>query len=179
MKFHLTKIVIIVFCFPLMSQTVSKTGTTAAQFLKIGIGARALGMGGAYSAVSNDVTALYWNPAGLSSSKKNGIILDHQDWIMDVDLDFIGGSYKTPFGTLGAAISAMHMGEMEVTTTRDPEGTGEARKCPCTSGKWRFLGEIKLQSDVATSHLANAGFRYMGGNFIPGRLSHCPLLSEF
>ena len=46
MKFHLTKIVIIVFCFPLMSQTVSKTGTTAAQFLKIGIGARALGMGG-------------------------------------------------------------------------------------------------------------------------------------
>ena len=79
MKFHLTKIVIIVFCFPLMSQNVSKTGTTAAQFLKIGIGARALGMGGAYSAVSNDVTALYWNPAGLSSSKKNGIILDHQE----------------------------------------------------------------------------------------------------
>ena len=94
MKFCLTKIFILVFCFPLMSQTVSKTGTTAAQFLKIGIGARALGMGGAYSAVSNDVTALYWNPAGLSSSKKNGIILDHQDWIMDVDLDFIGGPIK-------------------------------------------------------------------------------------
>ena len=45
------------------SQTVSKTGTTAAQFLKIGIGARALAMGGAYSAVSDDATALYWNPA--------------------------------------------------------------------------------------------------------------------
>ena len=71
--------------------------------------------------VSNDVTALYWNPAGLSSSKKNGIILDHQDWIMDVDW-IHWWVYKTPFGTLGAAISAMHMGEMEVTTTRDPEG---------------------------------------------------------
>ena len=138
MKFHLTKIVIIAFYFPLMSQTVSKTGTTAAQFLKVGIGARALGMGGAYSAVSNDVTALYWNPAGLSSSKKNGIILDHQDWIMDVDLDFIGGSYKTPFGTLGAAISAMHMGEMEVTTTRDPEGTGEKFSAGSMMGQLTF-----------------------------------------
>ena len=107
------------------SQTVSKTGTTAAQFLKIGIGARALAMGGAYSAVSDDATALYWNPAGLSSMKKNEILLDHQDWILDVDLDFVGGSYNTPFGTIGAAISAMYMGEMEVTTTHDPEGTGK------------------------------------------------------
>ena len=40
------------------SQTVSKTGTTAAQFLKIGVGARALAMGGAYTATSNDATAL-------------------------------------------------------------------------------------------------------------------------
>ena len=39
--------VIAIYC-PLMSQTVSKTGTTAAQFLKIGIGARALGMGGGF-----------------------------------------------------------------------------------------------------------------------------------
>tara|TARA_B100001027_G_scaffold213922_1_gene185316 strand:- start:1284 stop:2294 length:1011 start_codon:yes stop_codon:yes gene_type:complete len=107
------------------SQTVSKTGTTAAQFLKIGVGARALAMGGAYAATSNDATALYWNPAGLSSLKKNEILLDHQDWILDVDLDFVGASFKTPFGTIGAAICAMYMGEMEVTTTHNPEGTGE------------------------------------------------------
>ena len=80
------------------SQTVSKTGTTAAQFLKIGVGARALAMGGAYAATSNDATALYWNPAGLSSLKKNEILLDHQDWILDVDLDFVGASFKTPLG---------------------------------------------------------------------------------
>ena len=122
----------------LCSQTVSKTGTTAAQFLKIGVGARALAMGGAYSAVSNDATALYWNPAGLSSMKKNEILLDHQDWILDVDLDFIGGSYKTPFGTIGAAISAMYMGEMEVTTTHDPEGTGEKFNAGSIMGQLTF-----------------------------------------
>jgi len=121
-----------------LTQTVSKTGTTAAQFLKIGIGARALAMGGAYSAVSNDATALYWNPAGLSSIKKNMILLDHQDWILDVDLDFIGASYKTPFGTIGGAISAMYMGEMEVTTTHDPEGTGENFSAGSIMGQLTF-----------------------------------------
>ena len=44
---------------------VSKVGTTAAQFLKIGVGARAIGMGGAFVAVADDATAIYWNPAGI------------------------------------------------------------------------------------------------------------------
>ena len=38
----------------------------AASYLELGIGARALGMGGAYSALSNDATGFYWNPAGLA-----------------------------------------------------------------------------------------------------------------
>jgi hypothetical protein len=37
----------------------------AAEFLKIGVGARALGMGEAYVAVADDPSAAYWNPAGL------------------------------------------------------------------------------------------------------------------
>ena len=45
---------------------VSKVGTTAASFLEIGIGSRAIAMGGAFVAVANDATALYWNPGGLS-----------------------------------------------------------------------------------------------------------------
>jgi len=38
----------------------------AGEFIAIGVGGRALGLGGAYSALANDVTAGYWNPAGLS-----------------------------------------------------------------------------------------------------------------
>ncbi len=36
----------------------------------MGIGARALGLGGAYTSVANDYTALYWNPAGLAAIRK-------------------------------------------------------------------------------------------------------------
>ena len=47
-------------------QGVSKVGTTGAAFLEIGIGARAVAMGNAFVGTANDVTALYWNPAGLA-----------------------------------------------------------------------------------------------------------------
>ena len=45
----------------------SKVGTTIANFLKIGVGPRAVAMGSAFSAVANDASAVYWNPAGIIS----------------------------------------------------------------------------------------------------------------
>jgi len=45
---------------------VATAGNYAASFLDIGVGARALGMGGAFSGLADDATAFYWNPAGLS-----------------------------------------------------------------------------------------------------------------
>ncbi|MCL4510689.1 MAG: PorV/PorQ family protein [Bacteroidetes bacterium] len=52
-------------------------GKYANDFLSIGVGGRALGMGSAFTAVANDVTAGYWNPAGLSRLKFPEIILMH------------------------------------------------------------------------------------------------------
>lgn len=40
-------------------------GVNPASFLNIGVGARAIGMGGAFTGVADDATASYWNPAGL------------------------------------------------------------------------------------------------------------------
>jgi len=53
----------------LFSQT--KVGSTAAPFLNIGVGPRAIGMGGAFIATANDVTSLYWNPAGASRTESS------------------------------------------------------------------------------------------------------------
>ena len=44
--------------------TITKVGTTSAQFLKLGVGARAIALGGSFVAEASDLSALYWNPAG-------------------------------------------------------------------------------------------------------------------
>ena len=50
-------------------------GTTAGQFLRVGLGARAVGLGGAFSALADDVTAIYWNPAGLAQIENREVSL--------------------------------------------------------------------------------------------------------
>lgn len=52
-------------------------GKYAAEFLRIGVGSRALGMGGAFVAVADDGTASYWNPAGLGNLPQHQIHFSH------------------------------------------------------------------------------------------------------
>ncbi len=61
-----------------------KVGTIGGQFLKIGVGARPAGMGSAYSAVADDATAVYWNPAGVARITRDVIALHHCDWAADI-----------------------------------------------------------------------------------------------
>jgi len=105
---------------------VSKTGTTAAQFLKIGVGARATAMGGAYVALASDASALYWNPSGVARLAGNEAILVHTEWLADISFDYGGIAINMgQFGTIGASLTVVSMGEMLVRTEKKPEGTGE------------------------------------------------------
>jgi opacity protein-like surface antigen len=120
--------VIVLCCSPLFGQSavITKTGTTAAQFLKIGIGARSIGMGGAYTAVSDDISALYWNPAGLARMGGGEAAFNHVNWVADVQYDAAAASVVIDgLGTLAIGFSATNVGDMDVTTTAMPEGTGE------------------------------------------------------
>jgi hypothetical protein len=83
-------------------------------------------MGGAYTALADDINAMYWNPAGLSRMNSKEAYFNHVDWIMDVKLDYAGFAMDVAdFGTLGAFISVMSMNDMPVRTLQQPEGTGE------------------------------------------------------
>jgi len=108
------------------SQDVSKSGTTAAAFLEIGVGAQAVGMGGAYVSVANNATALHWNPAGVASLSEMTIDVVHTNWIADTRFDFAGAVLPLgSVGTLGFSLTALSMGDMKVRTVEMPEGTGE------------------------------------------------------
>jgi len=117
-------IAILILSLPLISQ--SKVGTTAAPFLGIAVGPRAIGLGGAFTAFAGDVSALYWNPAGVSRLGRNEIMLSHTKWIFGTSFDWVGiavGIDRNNY--VGVSITRLDFGEEEVTTIDYPEGTGE------------------------------------------------------
>ena len=104
---------------------VSKTGTTASKFLNIGVGPRAIAMGGAFSAIANDATAMYWNPAGVAGISQYEVVFSQTNWIADIDINYIG--IVLPMGDNGVAgfsVTALTMDDMLITTELNPEGLG-------------------------------------------------------
>lgn len=75
----------------LINKVYSDSGSAgqAARYLRMGVGARALGMGGAHVAVANDATAAYWNPAGLANLKSKEISLMYSKLSLDRGYNFI------------------------------------------------------------------------------------------
>lgn len=103
-----------------------RAGISTAQFLKIGVGGRATAMGDAFVAVANDVSALYWNPAGLTQFSDNQVIFSHNQWVVDINHDFVGAVYHLDdANSFGVSLTALTMDEMKVTTEYAPFGTGE------------------------------------------------------
>lgn len=65
-------------------------GTTSFPFLKVNVGARAVGMGGAFTGLANDATALYYNPAGISYVEESAYIAGYHNHITDIQTGFLG-----------------------------------------------------------------------------------------
>lgn len=104
----------------------SKAGTAVAQFLKIGVGARAMGMAGANTATTGDVYGLYWNPASITNVENITFAGVYSNWFADIKHQFFG--LVLPAGAnhkLGVQVIALNMDPIEVTTVTDPDGTDE------------------------------------------------------
>ncbi len=104
----------------------NKVGTTAAPFLGIAAGPRAVGMGGAFTAVANDPSALYWNPAGISRTGKTAFLLEHTNYLVGTSFNFFAGVVAIDENdAIGLSVTDLDYGRSEVTTVSEPNGTGE------------------------------------------------------
>jgi hypothetical protein len=126
MRKGLNILLVIAFAVGLGAKEVTKTGTTAATFLKVDVGARAVGMGSAYVSVVKDATAMYWNPAGLARVEGNEAVFSYAKWIADIGISYAGVVVNLGnFGNIGVSGQFLTMDEMERTTILQPDGTGE------------------------------------------------------
>jgi len=102
-----------------------RVGTSAGSFLRVGVGARPAGMGGAYVAICDDIVSCAWNPAGL-------VLIDGYEFAMThialpADIDYNHACYGMPVemldGTIALQFGVLSTDLME-TTEYHPYGTG-------------------------------------------------------
>lgn len=79
------------------------TGDCGAQFLKMGVGARACAMGEAFTGVADDPSALFWNQAGLSQLNRVGVLAMQNFWLLDMSYQYLAFAVPSAIGTFGVS----------------------------------------------------------------------------
>ncbi len=125
------KILILVFILLLAVDSIfagggNRTGTGGATQLLIPVGARGISMSGSSVATSTGIEALYWNPAGVAKMDNSAsIYFSHMNYIADIGVEYgaVAANFEG-FGIISFSIKSLSIGEIAVTTTTDPDGTG-------------------------------------------------------
>ncbi|MCX8125456.1 MAG: PorV/PorQ family protein, partial [Spirochaetes bacterium] len=121
--FHIT-----VFLILLSNKIFSQSGGQPGQFLSYGVGARALGMGGAFYAISDDATAAYWNPAALSALERKEFSFMQAQMFEQTTLNFIGYVHPTVSrGTFGFFVNQMKSDGFEKVSIKVDPDTNEIK----------------------------------------------------
>ena len=119
-------------------------GTKAAEFLLLPVGGRGTALGTAFSALADDATALYWNPAGIGLQRQGSVHLSRLDYVAGTSYTWGGLSVPLGAGTwqVGAQFGGFDYGEQPVRTVDQPEGTGS------TYSNTMFVGGLTLGMNV-------------------------------
>ena len=126
---YFNQIIITIFLIAgfLHAQMIHRYGTTTGNFLEIGVDSEGSAMGDAFVAVYDDISSIYWNPAGLASLNMPKLAFMSQPWIAGINMSFTAGALIIPrVGNIGFGLTQMNYGEMDVTTLEYQEGTGES-----------------------------------------------------
>ena len=105
----------------------AKVGTFGGQELKIGVSARATGMGSAFTGVADDASSVFWNPGGLVNVVSNEVSINHVVWAADTKLStaILAFNPRSIPGTFAVSVRSFWMDPQLVRTAYNPEGTGE------------------------------------------------------
>lgn len=118
---HILPVLLGVICLLLPSSVAAEDGSAGLAFLKLGVGARAIAIGDAYTAVGGDASSIYWNPAGLLGVENIDAVVMHSEWFLDIRYEYAGGVRSFGDQAIGVGIVGLYMDDLE----RREEATSE------------------------------------------------------
>lgn len=100
--------------------TLARAEGSGAAFLKIGVGARPIAMGNAFTAVADDINAISWNPAGLARIGSREVGATHAELFADTRYEYVAYAHPlsnrsggSSYGTLGLGILHLSQGTIQ------------------------------------------------------------------
>jgi hypothetical protein len=167
-----------VICLILPTVASAEDGSAGLAFLKLGVGARAIAMGDAYTAVDGDASSVYWNPAGIIDVESVDVTLMHTEWFQDIRYEYVGGVRSYGDYAIGAGIVGLYMNDLErrVEPTADPIGHFGVFDFAFTGSYARRLtdhldvgGSLKYLHETIDTETARGVAVDLGGRYrIPG-----------
>lgn len=117
-------------------------GGASGEFLLLGAGARGTALGGAFAALTSDVTALYYNPAGVAAMTRPSAAVSTYSYIADTRYSWAGIAFPLAGGTraVGLSLGSFGFSDQPVYTVEDPDGT---------SGRTYSVNETFLAATLA------------------------------
>jgi hypothetical protein len=101
-------------------------GTTSAEFLLLGAGARGTALGSSFAAIATDVSALYYNPAGVAMLERPGLMIGTYDYVASTRYSWGGVAFPFSGGsrTIGFQLGTFGFKDQPIYTEAQPNGTG-------------------------------------------------------
>ena len=158
-----------------------KVATSAANWLKLETGTRAIGMGGAYVAMGTGISGVPYNPASIAFIDNKDGFFSQTQYIADITYNVLGFAQNmNQEGTdfIGVHIFSLNSGPMDVTTAWYPDGTGESFDftglCIRASYARRLTDRLRIgitgkyiREQIYTTHMQTFAFD-IGSNFNTG-----------
>lgn len=147
---------------------ITKTGQAGAQFTKIGVGARANAMGGAYGSVANDLSSIHWNPAGLAGIEGLAAEFSYTSWFADFQHNFGAIAFPlSPDYIIALSLVSFGASDIPITTMNSPDGTGATYDVNDYSVQLTFSGFLtdQFKFGVNAKYMQNTFADVAAGGF--------------
>ena len=147
---------------PFAGLLAGEAGTSGFVFLRLGNGARAGAMGEAFTAVADDATSIYFNPAGMASADGVDLNVTHSEWLMDTRFEQVSVVNEMLGGAVGFNFTGVYYGDMDRYPDYPalaPDGTFSPYDLSCAAGLRDGCPAESVRGSHGEAHLREDRFR--------------------